>query len=259
MPLGAAIVFQGHERESVLPRDDRYAWTSNLELRRQLRIGTILETQDCGYYRVVGIVDEGILAPGLLGPAMLASWHQLERGECIVWSQPSDEDAAELGAGFTAPVSYDELLAPLVEPTYAASPPGVDGRPPRDLLVPERDIGRELIERLAGAAPPGWERIVVTLSFVHPAWGVHVDARAMAGSVDAKLPVGDAAQAVAERLVKYAKARRGEECVGITFELDLEGDSASMGIRFRYERRPKPLSREALLAKMTERAWRGSS
>lgn len=234
-PLGAAIVFQRHEGANVLPPADRYAWTTNLELRRKLRIGTILETKDCGYYRVVGIVDEGILAPGILGPAMLARWCELEWGECIVWSQPSDEEAAELGAGFTVPVSYDELLAPLLEPTYAAAPPGVDGRPPRNLMAPELDIGRELVECLDVEAPSGWERIVITLSFVHPAWGVDVDARATTGSVEVQLPVGAAARSVAERLGKYAKLRRGEECVGITFDVDQGGDSPSIGIRFRYE------------------------
>ncbi len=71
-----------------MPISDKWSW-SRPALRAQLRVGTVLETYDCGYIRVDAITDEGIVSCGSQW-----SWAELTRLECIIYEQPDAPRAA---------------------------------------------------------------------------------------------------------------------------------------------------------------------
>jgi hypothetical protein len=57
----------------------------------QLRIGTVLETYDCGYIVVEGITDEGVIARTLWDPHYLWTWQTLKNLSCLIYEQPAED------------------------------------------------------------------------------------------------------------------------------------------------------------------------
>jgi hypothetical protein len=68
----------------------QWAW-DRPEFRQQLRIGTVLETYDCGYIRVEEITPDGVVARAPSSDRHLWTWADLQRLECTVYDESEDE------------------------------------------------------------------------------------------------------------------------------------------------------------------------
>lgn len=68
----------------------RWDW-DNVALRAQLRIGTVLESDDFAYISVLEIAPNGVVSRGLISRRQSWSWTTLKRGEFRIYSQPGDE------------------------------------------------------------------------------------------------------------------------------------------------------------------------
>lgn len=123
-------------------------WTTDLDLRDRLRIGTVLETSDCAYLRVDAITPEGVICPRQWSPGALVSWQELERDGCVIYSQPGDVGHERFQTPLPRLIQRGGRLAMQVAHTTAL---------PK--LLGDEALERALARALACSAPPGWERI----------------------------------------------------------------------------------------------------
>lgn len=68
----------------------QWAW-DRPEFRQQLRIGTVLETYDCGYIRVEEITPDGVVSRAPSSDRHLWTWADLQRLECTVYEESEEE------------------------------------------------------------------------------------------------------------------------------------------------------------------------
>jgi hypothetical protein len=79
---------------------------SHLQLQDQVRVGTVLETYDCGYILVEEILPEGVISRTPINPRYLWTWSDLSRLQCIIYRQPdANENVAESAARWSAQVT----------------------------------------------------------------------------------------------------------------------------------------------------------
>lgn len=110
----------------------------SLEWREQLRIGTILETDDFAYIRVDEITPEGVCSRNPYSNRFLWTWTALKKADCIIYSQP---ESSEIGCN---------------EIEYV----------PPDL--PQVDIEDEIANELCRLCPKSWQAIHLDVQVMNP-------------------------------------------------------------------------------------------
>lgn len=146
-----------------------YRWTTDLEARARLQIGTVLETYDCAYLRVDAITPEGVICPNISSPGAIETWADLERCECIIYSQPGDPGHEQFQTPLPRLIRRGGRLDMEADGDAASS-----GSPSAAVAArPLKLLGNEALERalaraLARSAPAGWEQISLELAIV---WG----------------------------------------------------------------------------------------
>jgi hypothetical protein len=68
---------------------------SDPALRAQLRIGTVLETDDFGYIRVIDVTADGVVSLGGSFPRHLWKWDELTQLKCTIHVQPDEASGAD--------------------------------------------------------------------------------------------------------------------------------------------------------------------
>jgi hypothetical protein len=122
--------------------DNEYDW-ENPDRRALLRVGTVLETYDCGYIRVEQIVPEGVVSRGVRTPRRLWTWKALKKLECIIYHQPGD--------GHTA-AEEEKALYLVLKDEYGAIDRTATGTTERTVTDLQEALGRELVDLAPASA-----------------------------------------------------------------------------------------------------------
>ncbi len=148
---------------------EQWAWGSP-ELRQQLRVGTILETYDCGYIRVEEITPDGVVSRTLNSDRHLWTWADLQRLECTFYEE-SEEEHCPFGG-----IVFSERGGRLDIPPIRA-PSGLNrGRS----LAPDFDVrllDTEIVLELLDLIPSTWPE-------------AHLETRAVEDGGQVKLELG---------------------------------------------------------------------
>jgi len=203
-----------------------YLWATDLELRARLRVGTVLETHDCGYLRADAITPEGVICPGLDSPGYLWTWDALQMLECTIYSKPGDPGHEKFETPLPRLVRRGGRLDLEADgETSRASRRGGAGPtsgPPK--LLRNEDLERALATALARSAPAGWERIILVLAIAWDAEpGYSIVTRAPGGEEEALAPAAEVL-ALASALRAEAQLLRGPLCSRIVLQVDHLGD-----------------------------------
>jgi hypothetical protein len=217
--------------------DPTYRWTTDLEARARLRIGTVLETDDCAYLRVDAITPEGVICPNIFSPGALVTWAKLERCECIIYSQPGDPDHEQFQTPLPRLIERSGGLRMEADDQAAPSgPPGaaaVAARPPK--LLGDEELERALAGALARSAPAGWERITLEVATV---WGSDPEysiVTSAPGGERAALAPTPEVLALVSALRAEMRLLRGPLCSRVELHVEHSGGSCRFRTQVHYE------------------------